>query len=55
VLRTRSPAKPSIDRASPTFSPALDQEKLNAALMLVKGGMSPTLAVNRLSGNSKPT
>jgi hypothetical protein len=35
--------------------PALDQEKLNAAVMLVKGGMSPTRAVNRLSGNSKPT
>ena len=43
----------TVDR--PGLAASCAQEKLNAALMLVKGGMSPTRAVNRLSGNSKPT
>jgi DNA invertase Pin-like site-specific DNA recombinase len=42
--RTRDGMNAARAKGSKPGRPALDQEKLNAALMLMKGGMSPTQA-----------
>jgi DNA invertase Pin-like site-specific DNA recombinase len=45
--RTRDGMSAARAKGSKPGRPALDQEKLNAALLLVKSGMSPTQAARQ--------